>query len=146
MPPFNASPDSRKSDENNDKPQDEGRRNFFKDLGKLATVAAGGAVLGHSVGSAPHERELARDARIENELAELAPVREGKITPDEILEVYKGEIPHVESEISRIESEINKLKDDLAKRNEQLRRLSLAKEELRQRPDLQKTLDVMAGK
>jgi chromosome segregation ATPase len=73
-------------------------------------------------------------------------VREGKITPDEILEVYKGEIPHVESEISRIESEINKLKDDLAKRNEQLRRLTLAKEELRQRPDLQKTLDEMAGK
>lgn len=42
MPPFNTSPDSRKSDENNDKPQDEGRRGFLRRAGQIGVAAAVG--------------------------------------------------------------------------------------------------------
>ncbi len=43
MPPFNASPELGKNDHNNDKPQDEGRRNFFKRAGQIGVAAVAGA-------------------------------------------------------------------------------------------------------
>jgi hypothetical protein len=42
MPPFNTSPDSRKSDENNDKPHNEGRRGFLRRAGQIGVAAAVG--------------------------------------------------------------------------------------------------------